>query len=172
MCYAYVCQWCAGGGYTADPRALGLLGDRQYLHPAEHRHACPQHGDDGLEDPHARYNPVTTVKKLYITTQQKTTDFKEFTLKIGGFGGDKRDRTADLLNAIQALSQLSYTPILVRCSPAHEYYNRCRSKMQHFFTSFFISFPRQELSKNAIAARGKSIELRKGEWAYLEGLRG
>ena len=29
------------------------------------------------------------------------------------FGGDKRDRTADLLNAIQALSQLSYTPILI-----------------------------------------------------------
>ena len=27
------------------------------------------------------------------------------------YGGDKRDRTADLLNAIQALSQLSYTPI-------------------------------------------------------------
>ena len=30
------------------------------------------------------------------------------------FGGDKRDRTADLLNAIQALSQLSYTPIYWR----------------------------------------------------------
>ena len=29
-------------------------------------------------------------------------------------GGDKRDRTADLLNAIQALSQLSYTPIYWR----------------------------------------------------------
>ncbi len=28
-------------------------------------------------------------------------------------GGDKRDRTADLLNAIQALSQLSYTPICI-----------------------------------------------------------
>ncbi|MBP2628903.1 MAG: hypothetical protein H6Q68_3614, partial [Firmicutes bacterium] len=28
-------------------------------------------------------------------------------------GGDKRDRTADLLNAIQALSQLSYTPTLL-----------------------------------------------------------
>ena len=28
-------------------------------------------------------------------------------------GGDKRDRTADLLNAIQALSQLSYTPMEV-----------------------------------------------------------
>ena len=29
-------------------------------------------------------------------------------------GGDKRDRTADLLNAIQALSQLSYTPMWKR----------------------------------------------------------
>ena len=28
------------------------------------------------------------------------------------YGGDKRDRTADLLNAIQALSQLSYTPVI------------------------------------------------------------
>ena len=26
------------------------------------------------------------------------------------FGGGKRDRTADLLHAMQALSQLSYTP--------------------------------------------------------------
>ena len=33
---------------------------------------------------------------------------------MSDFGGDKRDRTADLLNAIQALSQLSYTPILCR----------------------------------------------------------
>ena len=32
--------------------------------------------------------------------------------RFGAFGGDKRDRTADLLNAIQALSQLSYTPML------------------------------------------------------------
>ena len=31
-------------------------------------------------------------------------------LFVRPFGGDKRDRTADLLNAIQALSQLSYTP--------------------------------------------------------------
>ena len=29
----------------------------------------------------------------------------------GLVGGEKRDRTADLLNAIQALSQLSYTPV-------------------------------------------------------------
>ncbi len=30
--------------------------------------------------------------------------------KSGFYGGDKRDRTADLLTASQALSQLSYTP--------------------------------------------------------------
>ena len=35
----------------------------------------------------------------------ETVEFQGFSL-----GGDKRDRTADLLNAIQALSQLSYTP--------------------------------------------------------------
>ena len=29
---------------------------------------------------------------------------------VAFFGGDKRDRTADLLTASQALSQLSYTP--------------------------------------------------------------
>ena len=32
------------------------------------------------------------------------------TFVIEAFGGDNRDRTGDLLNAIQALSQLSYTP--------------------------------------------------------------
>ena len=31
------------------------------------------------------------------------------------FGGDKRDRTADLLTASQALSQLSYTPRELVC---------------------------------------------------------
>jgi hypothetical protein len=36
---------------------------------------------------------------------RKTIDFPSFL-----HGGDKRDRTADLLNAIQTLSQLSYTP--------------------------------------------------------------
>ena len=32
-------------------------------------------------------------------------------LLVRGFGGGKRDRTADLLHAMQALSQLSYTPL-------------------------------------------------------------
>ena len=47
------------------------------------------------------------VKILFVLNEKirkpKFTDFS--------FGGDKRDRTADLLNAIQALSQLSYTPM-------------------------------------------------------------
>ena len=36
----------------------------------------------------------------------------KLTFKFQGFkfGGDNRDRTDDLLNAIQALSQLSYNP--------------------------------------------------------------
>ena len=43
------------------------------------------------------------------TQKQKSPETVEFQGFL--FGGDKRDRTADLLNAIQALSQLSYTPI-------------------------------------------------------------
>ena len=39
-------------------------------------------------------------------------------------GGDKRDRTADLLNAIQALSQLSYTPVNKRYNSIH--YTACQ----------------------------------------------
>lgn len=31
---------------------------------------------------------------------------------MGSFGGDEGSRTPDLLNAIQALSQLSYIPVL------------------------------------------------------------
>ncbi len=42
-------------------------------------------------------------------------------------GGDKRDRTADLLNAIQALSQLSYTP---KCK---SYFSRREGACQYFF---------------------------------------
>ncbi len=45
-------------------------------------------------------------------------------------GGDKRDRTADLLNAIQALSQLSYTPM------GKMYIIRHAAKCQEFFHAF------------------------------------
>jgi hypothetical protein len=39
-------------------------------------------------------------------------------------GGAERDRTADLLNAIQALSHLSYSPILLKAYKAKP--NRCQ----------------------------------------------
>ncbi len=38
-------------------------------------------------------------------------NFKTFQFHFKNFGGDKQDRTADLLHAMQALSQLSYTPV-------------------------------------------------------------
>ena len=53
-------------------------------------------------------------------------------------GGDKRDRTADLLNAIQALSQLSYTPIF---GCAVSFSARCiLPEMFRFVNSFFKVF--------------------------------
>ena len=46
-------------------------------------------------------------KKLQVHKNKKEPEIKQFQ----ALGGDMRDRTADLLNAIQALSQLSYTPV-------------------------------------------------------------
>ena len=51
-------------------------------------------------------------------------------------GGDKRDRTADLLNAIQALSQLSYTPRFTCRRPYRPnelYFSTTHSSCQLFF---------------------------------------
>ena len=44
------------------------------------------------------------IPQFFIKIRPKSHGF------LGRIVGDKRDRTADLLNAIQALSQLSYTP--------------------------------------------------------------
>ena len=65
---------------------------------------------------------------------------KEKVLKTGVFrtfrGGDKRDRTADLLNAIQALSQLSYTPKF-NCADIHLlYYSTVFEKVKGAFAVF------------------------------------
>ena len=49
------------------------------------------------------------------------------------FGGDKRDRTADLLNAIQALSQLSYTPIFGSLFKQLLYYSTPGENVKHYF---------------------------------------
>jgi hypothetical protein len=62
---------------------------------------------------------------------------KVLTLWFCHFGGDKRDRTADLLNAIQALSQLSYTPIF--CRVAHDFCIIAQlSKKSSIFFGFFL----------------------------------
>ena len=63
-------------------------------------------GLSGLEPPTSRLSGVRSNRLSYKPI------FPAFRLFPQAFGGDKRDRTADLLNAIQALSQLSYTPIL------------------------------------------------------------
>jgi hypothetical protein len=58
--------------------------------------SCPRPLDDG---------DVGTSNSVQLASR-----FVRLHLNPKGFGGDKRDRTADLLHAMQALSQLSYTP--------------------------------------------------------------
>ena len=55
--------------------------------------------------------------------------------------GDKRDRTADLLNAIQALSQLSYIPDICFKGTVNLSENRCigKGKADHFYIIFVKS---------------------------------
>ena len=59
-------------------------------------------------------------------------------------GGDKRDRTADLLNAIQALSQLSYTPICRNECYYSELFPTCQalSSKKCCFSQLFFDFLR------------------------------
>ncbi len=57
------------------------------------------------------------------------------------YGGDKRDRTADLLNAIQTLSQLSYTPKLQFIIQGKQKLCQvCRGEKHMFFMIFMESF--------------------------------
>ena len=53
-------------------------------------------------------------------------------------GGDKRDRTADLLTASQALSQLSYTPKLLRLLTAKIYYHIQSKIASPFFKKMYF----------------------------------
>ena len=82
------------------------------------------------------------VKCLKFTQKQrKSTENMVFSVL---FGGDKRDRTADLLNAIQALSQLSYTPIFAAfqsacvlyqysCGLSRGFYKKCKKSFRGVF---------------------------------------
>ena len=78
------------------------------------------------------------------------------------FGGDKRDRTADLLNAIQALSQLSYTPIFCRFSRLLVYDTTSLSPCQLFFAAvrWNFTFCKKTLTVLAFFVKLGSIKYR------------
>ena len=84
------------------------------------------------------YARIMNGKNEYVKKVAKTPDFLR---NQAFYGGDKRDRTADLLNAIQALSQLSYTPICSCGIPAdlnniaerRSHVKTKKSKKQKFF---------------------------------------
>lgn len=59
----------------------------------------------------------------------------------GLFCGAKRDRTADLLNAIQALSQLSYSPENARLSG----WGRKRVAYYRFFGAIATAFDARDV---------------------------
>ena len=54
---------------------------------------------------------AASIIPIFIFWETKRLDLRRNQAFHNASGGDKRDRTADLLNAIQALSQLSYTPV-------------------------------------------------------------
>ena len=68
----------------------------------------------------------------------ETIKFRDFSFEYhrSDFGGDNRDRTADLLNAIQALSQLSYTPKFSCAVRQLLYYSNGRGICQEIFQVF------------------------------------
>ena len=63
-------------------------------------------GLSGLEPPTSRLSGVRSNRLSYKPIWSSAVQ-----LSLTALGGDKRDRTVDLLLAKQALSQLSYTPI-------------------------------------------------------------
>ena len=81
---------------------------------------------------------------------------KSTNLSVDAFGGDKRDRTADLLNAIQALSQLSYTPkFFAPFTGDVYYYSKGIRVCQHFFAKkcHVFSF-RHRIDKKSFCEEG------------------
>ena len=97
---------------------------------------------------------------------------------MSSFGGDKRDRTADLLNAIQALSQLSYTPgflavlhtTLVIISASHLFVNTffysCEINLR-IFVRDFIEWMGDDMTQSCgdnlvLAAAALAIQASKG----------
>ena len=74
------------------------------MEPARHKGKCVEQQAVLFGVPNEIRTRVTAVKGRC----PRPLDDGDFLTML--FGGDKRDRTADLLHAMQALSQLSYTP--------------------------------------------------------------
>ena len=92
---------CAGGLNTRVTLCLfGLCASR--INPAHFRVLV---GLSGLEPPTSRLSGVRSNRLSYKPIWSSAVQ-----LSLTALGGDKRDRTVDLLLAKQALSQLSYTP--------------------------------------------------------------
>ena len=78
------------------------------------------------------------------------------------FGGDKRDRTADLLNAIQALSQLSYTPKFSRAVRQLLYYSTWAEFVKGYFLLFWSLQQKQAQKIPVGKGRGRIGAVQKG----------
>ena len=72
--------------------------------------------------------------------KQRRNKEKSTNLSVGAFGGDEGDRTPYLLNAIQALSQVSYTPTGLPLLRLLEYYSSRGGVCQGFGRKKFAFF--------------------------------
>ena len=91
-------------------------------------------------------------------------------LTTSGFGGATRDRTADLLNANQALSQLSYSPVFViqklvglgRFELPTSPLSGVRSNQLSYRPKFFVGLITQILAYSVCATDLMVIDMRSG----------
>ena len=81
---------------------------------------------------------VASIIPIFIFGETKRLDLRRNQAFHNASGGDKRDRTADLLNAIQALSQLSYTPRSLGAGAprARSIIAEAPSNVKHYFFLF------------------------------------
>ena len=81
------------------------------------RFAAAQHSvcdcEVNRDTPSAR-GRLTSLRVLGATNSRRNSGANFVTVVKAGIGGAKRDRTADLLHAMQALSQLSYGPVPIK----------------------------------------------------------
>ena len=89
------------------------------------------------------------------------------------FGGDKRDRTADLLNAIQALSQLSYTPIFC-CRIAADLHNIAgkRKNVNPYFSKnpYFFQMPPALPRRTCATGRQTAFQRNSLRYSFCSGV--